>query len=115
GQPIIDAVAETIASINGYTGGTTPALTLNDKLNGAAVVVGTNPGEVKVTPVTVPTGLTLNTDGTVTVVPNTPAGNYDVTYKICEVTNPGNCDEVTSVIVVSQPTIDAVAETTASI
>ncbi|MFH6935524.1 gliding motility-associated C-terminal domain-containing protein, partial [Flavobacterium sp. FlaQc-30] len=115
GQPIIDAVAETTASINGYTGGTTPALTLNDKLNGAAVVVGTNPGEVKVTPVTVPTGLTLNTDGTVTVAANTPAGNYDVTYKICEVTNPGNCDEVTSVIVVSQPTIDAVAETTASI
>ncbi|RXM41655.1 hypothetical protein, partial [Flavobacterium sp. YO12] len=56
-QPTIDAVAETTSSINGYTGGTTPALTLNDKLNGAAVVVGTNPGEVKVTPVTVPTGL----------------------------------------------------------
>ncbi|RXM41640.1 hypothetical protein, partial [Flavobacterium sp. YO12] len=54
----ICAVTETTSSINGYTGGTTPALTLNDKLNGAAVVVGTNPGEVKVTPVTVPTGLT---------------------------------------------------------
>ncbi|WP_257683435.1 gliding motility-associated C-terminal domain-containing protein [Flavobacterium plurextorum] len=115
GQPIIDAVTETTASINGFTGGNTPALTLNDKLNGAAVVIGTNPGEVKLTPVDVPTGLTLNADGTVTVAANTPAKNYDVIYKICEVNNPTNCDEVTSIVVVGQPIIDAVTETTASI
>ncbi|MFH7009016.1 gliding motility-associated C-terminal domain-containing protein, partial [Flavobacterium plurextorum] len=115
GQPIIDAVTETTASINGFTGGTTPALTLNDKLNGAAVVIGTNPGEVKLTPVDVPTGLTLNADGTVTVAANTPAKNYDVIYKICEVNNPTNCDEVTSIVVVGQPVIDAITERTIEI
>ncbi|OXB04119.1 hypothetical protein B0A81_16710, partial [Flavobacterium plurextorum] len=115
GQPVIDAVTETTASINGFTGGTTPALTSNDKLNGAAVVIGTNPGEVKLTPVDVPTGLTLNADGTVTVAPNTPAGNYNLTYKICEVTNPDNCDEVTSIVVVGKPAIDAITERTIEI
>ncbi|MFH7000465.1 gliding motility-associated C-terminal domain-containing protein, partial [Flavobacterium sp. FlaQc-57] len=115
GQPTIDAVTEKTAEINGNTGGKTPALTLNDKLNGVDVVIGTNPGDVKLTPVTVPTGLTLNTDGTVSVAPNTPAGDYNLTYRICEVTNPSNCDEVTSIIVVGQPTIDAVTEKTAEI
>ncbi|MEA9415910.1 HYR domain-containing protein, partial [Flavobacterium sp. PL02] len=106
-NPIIEAITETTSPINGNTGGKTPPLTSNDKLNGVDVVIGTNPGEVKLTPVTVPTGLTLNPDGTVTVSPNTPAGNYDVTYKICEVTNPTNCAEVTSVIVVGAAIIDA--------
>ncbi|WP_123912131.1 choice-of-anchor L domain-containing protein, partial [Flavobacterium sp. AJR] len=104
---VICAITETTSPINGNTGGKTPPLTSNDKLNGVDVVIGTNPGEVKLTPVTVPTGLTLNPDGTVTISPNTPAGNYDVTYKICEVTNPTNCDEVTSVVVVSPPLIEA--------
>ncbi|OXA65578.1 hypothetical protein B0A67_24250, partial [Flavobacterium aquidurense] len=93
---VICANPETTVSINGNTGGTTPALTLNDKLNNVDVVVGTNAGEVKVTPVTVPAGLTLNADGTVTIAPNTPAGNYDLTYSICEITNPTNCNETTS-------------------
>ncbi|MFH7000476.1 hypothetical protein ACHRVZ_21395, partial [Flavobacterium sp. FlaQc-57] len=112
---VICANTEKTAEINGNTGGKTPALTLNDKLNGVDVVIGTNPGDVKLTPVTVPTGLTLNTDGTVSVAPNTPAGDYNLTYRICEVTNPSNCDEVTSIIVVGQPTIDAVTEKTAEI
>ncbi|MET3022549.1 gliding motility-associated C-terminal domain-containing protein, partial [Flavobacterium hydatis] len=99
-QPVIKANPETTTPINGNTGGKTPALTANDKLNGVDVVIGTQPGDVVLTPVTVPTGLTLNPDGTVTIAPNTPAGNYDVKYKICEVTNPTNCDEVTSVVVV---------------
>ncbi|OXA85860.1 T9SS type B sorting domain-containing protein, partial [Flavobacterium hibernum] len=112
GQPTIDAVTEKTAEINGLTGGKTPALTANDKLNGLDVVIGTNAGQVKLTSVTVPTGLTLNTDGTVTVAPNTPAGEYNLTYKICEVTNPSNCDEVTSIIVVGKSTISALTETT---
>ncbi|OXB06019.1 hypothetical protein B0A72_08415 [Flavobacterium pectinovorum] len=115
GKPAIDAVTETTASINGNTGGTTALLTANDTLNGNPVVIGTNPGEVKLTGITVPTGLTLNTDGTVTVAVNTAAGNYNVEYRICEITNPTNCDSVISVIVVGKPTIDAVTETTASI
>ncbi|WP_207784951.1 gliding motility-associated C-terminal domain-containing protein [Flavobacterium sp. HTF] len=115
GSPVIDAVTETTTSINGNTGGTTASLTANDTLNGNPVVIGTNPGQVKLTGVTVPTGLTLNANGTVTVAANTPAGNYNVEYTICEITNTGNCDTVTSIVTVGAATIDAVTETTTSI
>ncbi|MFB0904493.1 MAG: ice-binding family protein, partial [Nonlabens sp.] len=103
--PVIIAVTETTAAINGNTGGSTPALTTNDTLNGNPIVIGTAPGNVILTGVTVPQGLTLNPDGTVTIPPNTPAGEYQLTYKICEVSNPTNCDTVTSTIVVSTPGI----------
>jgi hypothetical protein len=108
--PVIDAVVDITAPINGTTGGTTPALTANDTLNGNPVVIGTAPGNVVLTAVTVPSGMTLNPNGTVTIAPNTPAGNYLITYTLCEVTNPTNCDTVTSSIVLIStdftPTID---------
>ncbi len=50
--------------------------------------------------VTVPVGFTLNTDGTVTVAPNTQAGNYVLTYNICEKLNPTNCDTAKVTIVI---------------
>lgn len=103
GLPVILAGADTTAAINGLVGGTTPALTSNDLLNGSLVVIGTAPGNVVLTGVTVPAGLTLNANGTVTIAPNTAAGNYSLTYKICEITNPTNCSTVTSIIVVSAP------------
>jgi gliding motility-associated-like protein len=105
--PVIDAVTETYGPINGNTGGTTPTLVLNDTLNGNPVTIGTNPGQVTLTAVSVPTGLTLNPDGTVTVAANTPVGSYNVEYTICEVTNPLNCDTVISVVTVAAPVIDA--------
>ena len=103
----IEANTEITMPIDGMTGGKTPSLTDNDKLNGNTVVIGTNPGEVILTGVSVPSGLTLNSDGTVTVAPNTPAGNYNVEYKICEITNPTNCDNITSVIVVGKSALNA--------
>ncbi|WP_264536225.1 HYR domain-containing protein [Flavobacterium sp. N1736] len=115
GKPTIDAVTETTTEVNGNTGGTTTSLTANDTLNGSPVVIGTNQGEVKLTGITVPTGLTLNANGTVTIVANTPAGNYNVEYSICEITNPTNCDTVISVVTVGKPTIDAVTETTTEV
>ena len=99
--PVINAVSETTASINGTTGGTTTALTANDTLNGVAIVIGTGAGQVKLTAVTVPSGLTLNANGTVTVAANTAAGNYNVTYKITEITNPTNSSTATSIIPVT--------------
>ena len=115
GLPIILAVADTTAAINGLIGGVTAALTINDLLNGTPVVIGTDSGNVVLTGLTVPVGLILNANGTVTVAPNTPAGNLSLTYKICEVTNPTNCSTVTSIIVVSAPIILAVADTTAAV
>ncbi len=110
--PIIDAITETTTpSINGHVGGLTLPLTNNDLLNGMPVVVGVG-GNVTISlPNTLPIGLSLNTTtGIVTVAPNTPAGIYPVTYTICEIINPSNCDTVTSYVVVYltdfTPTID---------
>ncbi|MBL7886247.1 MAG: DUF11 domain-containing protein, partial [Flavobacterium sp.] len=61
----IDAVDDTPAPINGLNGGTTPSVLVNDTLNGSPV----NPSDITLTPVTVPGGLTLNPDGTITVPP----------------------------------------------
>ncbi|MNX19336.1 NPCBM-associated, NEW3 domain of alpha-galactosidase [compost metagenome] len=102
GTPVIDAVEDTVASINGNIGGTTISLIANDKLNGSPILVGTAAGEVKFEIIgTLPTGLTLNSDYTITVAPNTPKGDYKVEYKICENTNPTNCDSVTITIPVT--------------
>jgi len=118
---VIDAVTDTTAAVNGTTGGTTTSLTSNDTLGGSAVVIGTAPGNVTLTGLSVPAGLSLNANGTVTIAANTPAGNYSLTYKICEVSNTANCDSVTSTIVISVPVpptppiIDAVTDTTAAV
>ena len=80
-------------------GQSTASVILNDTLNGNPVVIGTNPGQVTLTPTTVPIGLTLNADGTITVSPNTPSGTYTVTYQICENgANPANCDPATVIV-----------------
>ena len=113
--PIIDAKKEVTSPINGIIGGTTASLVSNDTLNGNAVVIGTNPGEVIFTGITVPTGLTLNADGTVKVAAGTPAGIYNVEYKICEVNNPTNCDSVISDVVVSGGTLQANIDTVGSV
>ncbi len=105
--PVINAVSETTAAINGTTGGTTTSLTANDTLNGVAVVIGSAAGQVKLTSVTIPTGFTLNSNGTVTVAANTAAGNYNVTYKITEITNPTNSSTATSIIPVTATPITA--------
>ncbi len=106
--PVIIAVTENTAEIKGNTGGSTPALTTNDTLDGLAVTIGTAPGNVKMTTGALPTGITVDTaTGIVTVAPNTPAANYPIMYTICEVNNPTNCDTVTSIVIVSTPIIDA--------
>ncbi|WP_407321941.1 gliding motility-associated C-terminal domain-containing protein [Tenacibaculum maritimum] len=112
--PVIEAVVDTVAGVDGLAGGTTPALTGNDTLNGVPVNIGTGPGDVVLTPDNVPAGLTLNADGTVTVAPGTPAGSYDVEYTICEVTNPMNCSSVISVVNVLGAPIVANNDTDAS-
>ncbi len=48
------------------------------------------------------------TTGIISVYPNTPAGSYTVTYTICEIANPTNCDSAVVTILVSASPIDAV-------
>ncbi|WP_347050453.1 HYR domain-containing protein [Flavobacterium olei] len=109
--PVIDAIADTITPINGNVGDNTISLVANDTLNGSPVVIGTNAGEVTFTLVgTLPTGLTLNADYSVTVAPNTPAANYEVKYTICDNNNSGNCDTVTSIVPVTAANLVANAD-----
>lgn len=85
--------------VNGTDGGTNVINVLdNDTLNGSPV----NPTDIILTELNPnPTDpLTLNPDGSIDVAPNTPAGTYTLTYQICEVLNPSNCDDATVTVVV---------------
>jgi large repetitive protein len=108
--PIV-AVDDSYSSINGYTGSTTASVLGNDTLNGVVV----NPSEIIVTPVTVPSGFTLNADGTISIASGISAGTYTVTYSICEVLNPTNCDTADVVITVVAAPIVAVDDSYSSI
>jgi competence protein ComGF len=114
--PVIDAVTETTATINSNNGGTTVSLTANDTLNGTAVTVGTNAGQVGFTLVsTLPAGLTLNADKTITVAPGTASGSYEVEYTICDNDHALNCDKVKSYVQVTGDVLVANADNPASV
>ncbi|TJZ49874.1 T9SS type B sorting domain-containing protein, partial [Sphingobacterium olei] len=103
---VIEANDDTPAPINGKDGGTTPSVLDNDMLNGSPVI----PSEVTLTwsPDNVESpAIILNTDGTVTVLPETPEGIYEFSYRICEVLNPTNCDEAAITIVIEPAPIVA--------
>ncbi|WP_199885809.1 T9SS type B sorting domain-containing protein, partial [Flavobacterium bizetiae] len=102
GKSSIIASGETTLPINGSIGGTTTSLIKNVTLNGDPAVIKNSNGGVILTSVNVPTGLTLNPDGTVTVKPGTPIGNYEIEYSICEYLNPTtNCVTVKSYVPVT--------------
>lgn len=94
---------DTAGPVEGGAGATAVINVLgNDTLNGVPASTTT----VTVTPVT--TGpLTVNANGTVDVAPGTPAGTYTVTYQICEVLNPANCDSAQVTVQVVAPAIAA--------
>lgn len=52
--------------------------------------------------------VTIQPDGVVVVQAETPAGAYEVGYRICEVLNTDNCDDAVVVIRILSATIDAV-------
>jgi gliding motility-associated-like protein len=102
----INAVVDTFNSINGYTGGTTASVLNNDLMDGTLL----DSSNVILSGISVPTGFTFNSNGTITVPPSTPAGNYLVTYSICEVLNPLNCSQAVATVVVAPAVIDAVID-----
>ncbi|MCY4781549.1 hypothetical protein ORI89_17975, partial [Sphingobacterium sp. UT-1RO-CII-1] len=85
-------------------GTTTDKVIDNDKFNGKTPVIGTDPGNVTLTPQDdMPEGVTLNPDGTVTVGENVPSGEYTFDYTICEVGAPTNCATATVTVTVDNP------------
>ena len=98
----IEAVNDGVITITSTTGGTTPSVLTNDKLNGVP-----NPSISSVTltwNTATPTGFTLNPNGTITVAPNTPAGTHTISYTICAVASPTVCSTASIVVTVSGTT-----------
>jgi len=80
-------------------GGASTSVLANDTLDGAAATAGT----VTVTGVSVPAGLVLNADGTVTVPVAQAPGDYEIGYRICETAAPTNCATATATLSVLRP------------
>jgi len=73
---------------NGITGATFGNILENDSINGLAV----NPSEVILAYISGNPELILNEDGSITLAPKSPSGEYMLIYSICEVLDPDNCD-----------------------
>ncbi|MGE3578397.1 MAG: hypothetical protein AB7I25_08050, partial [Vicinamibacterales bacterium] len=105
--PVIDAVDDEGVAVNGATGGqSVEAVFANDTLNAEAFA----PAAVALTVVsTTHPGVGFTGVGTeVGVAPGTPAGDYVVRYRICDVINPTNCDEADVTVPVLAAVIEAV-------
>lgn len=95
----------TTTPFNGATGGTTASVFPDDTLNGIAFADGDV--NVSITSDDGLTGVSINSDGTISIPAATPAGAYDVVYQICEDFNPTNCDTAIATIVVEAAPIVA--------
>ncbi len=106
GAAPIDAVDDTGSVASGATGGTAvPNVLVNDTLNGQPATLAT----VTLTQISTSNpNVTLDpATGAVNVAPGTPAGTYTVTYQICEILNPTNCDTATVTVTVGAASIVA--------
>ncbi|MEY8778977.1 gliding motility-associated C-terminal domain-containing protein [Allomuricauda sp. XS_ASV26] len=110
GANALDAVDDTFTAETG-DGGTIPNSNVisNDTYNGEPVSL-----EDVVLTSTPTDQLTINADGTISVVPGTEAGTYTIEYTICDVADSGNCDTATVTVEVLQGpgnVLDAVDDT----
>ncbi len=94
--------------VPGLVGGIAVANVLaNDSLNGAVATLASV--DLSLVSPASHAGVSLNTsNGQVTVAPATPAATYTLTYRICERSNPTNCDTALVTLVVSPAVIQAV-------
>ncbi len=93
--------------VPGLAGGTTPSVLGNDTLNGVVVTQGTVTATLQGTVA----GFTLDaTTGVITVAASTTPGPVSLSYQLCEVAAPSNCD-IAAVQVLVSPT--AVADSVA--
>ncbi len=118
--PAIIATPDPVGPINGSTGNPNAGNVLtNDTINGQPVTPGNSTVTVTTpaTPVTpgAPVPSVDPSTGVISVPPGTPAGEYTVTYEICDKLNPTNCATSTVTVTVVPPAIDAVDDTPAPI
>ncbi|MCD0466964.1 Ig-like domain-containing protein, partial [Flavobacterium sp. ENC] len=105
----IDAVNDEIGSVVGINESVDVINVLdNDTLDNNPIVLSDIKLEVLIPD---PKGLlTLKSDGTAQIAPNTPAGTYTLTYQICEAANGSNCTTATATVTVIAPEMTVTAE-----
>ena len=127
--PVVDAMNDTPAAVNGALGATIPNVVANDTLGGVAdpaigtdvtlAVTGTaQDGTTALGLDVTPAAGSISLDpatGEIIVAPGTTAGTYLYTYEICEVLNRANCDTALVTVTVDAATIDAVDDAPAAI
>jgi len=67
---------------------------LDNDVSGSAPIL---PNQVQITSSNLPTGFSFNNDGTINVLPGTPAGDYTFSYTICEALE-GTCSTATATV-----------------
>lgn len=98
---IIDAVNDVFAKILSSTGGMTPSVFANDRLNNGAVT-GANVQLSLLSPSVLPSGVSLGlTTGIFTVAAGAERGDIPITYQICELASLTNCDTATLILEIS--------------
>ena len=73
----------------------------NDLLNGSSI----NSLDVIISNTLNSSYFEFNSDGTVNMLPNTPGGEYTLTYQVCEKANSSNCSSATLQVFVESPAI----------
>ena len=102
--PEIDAVDDAYQVPTGSSGEISGNVLDNDTLNGEPIA----PSDITLT-FEITTNITINPDGTITIADGTPDGVIVLTYTICQIANPANCDTAEVVITIGiPPVIDAV-------
>ncbi|MGB3872653.1 MAG: OmpA family protein [Stenotrophomonas sp.] len=111
----IVAVDDVLPPVEGSTDTTTVGNVYdNDTLEGDPIDPSQITGTVTkpATPISGGQVPTLDpTTGVVSVPPGTPAGEYTIEYRICEMLYPDNCDDATVTVTVTAPLIEAVEDT----
>jgi hypothetical protein len=102
----IQAITETIDYQNAPNASGSISVLANDFLNGLTP----SANDVIVSGINIPSGFTLNADGTFDVALGTAASVYTFTYSICETANPTNCSSVTGLFNLTS-SIEAITET----
>jgi uncharacterized repeat protein (TIGR01451 family) len=97
------AVTESGKSTSGVPTTVITNVAANDTVNGVPATLGAN-GNATVAPVgTYPTGITLDPlTGAIKTSATTPAGVYNITYKLCDKNSPPNCADTSVTVTVEQ-------------
>lgn len=88
-------------------GGTTPSVLANDTLN----TVPVQPAQVVVTLVAPPAGISIDSNGVISIAGSAAAGAVQLQYQICETANAANCDTATALVLIRPDAVNDTATT----